>query len=60
MTSPELNLGTDLKAARRSFEVGSTAVADLAGPQRADLNVKFYQCPMAPVGKEARLDSTKD
>ncbi len=51
---PDLVLGTDLKAARRSFEVWSTAVADLVRPHREHLGVKIYQCPMAPVLKKGR------
>lgn len=46
-----LKSGPDLKAARRAFEVFSTAVADLA--KSAHLHhsgvVKIYQCPMSPV-----------
>ena len=46
---PALELGDSLKAARRSFEPWSTAVADLLKPQRAQLGLKIFQCPMAPV-----------
>jgi Cu(I)/Ag(I) efflux system membrane fusion protein len=46
---PKLDLGADLKSARRSFEPWSTAVADLLKPQRAHLGLKIFQCPMAPV-----------
>jgi membrane fusion protein, copper/silver efflux system len=46
-----LKPGPDLKAARRSYEVFSTAIADLA--KAAHLHhsgaVKIYQCPMSPV-----------
>lgn len=46
-----LKPGPDIKAARRSFEVFSTAIADLA--KAAHLHhsgaVKIYQCPMSPV-----------
>ena len=51
---PVLEKGADLKAARRSFEVWSTAVADLARPHREHLGFKVYQCPMAPVLKKGR------
>lgn len=51
---PQLEKGADLKAARRSFEVWSTAVADLARPHREHLGIKVYQCPMAPVLKKGR------
>jgi Cu(I)/Ag(I) efflux system membrane fusion protein len=46
---PKLDLGADLKSARRSFEPWSTAAADLLKPQRAHLGLKIFQCPMAPV-----------
>jgi hypothetical protein len=46
---PSITSGDSLKAARRSFEPWSTAVADLLAPQRAALGVKIFQCPMAPV-----------
>ncbi|HVS51629.1 MAG TPA: efflux RND transporter periplasmic adaptor subunit [Opitutaceae bacterium] len=46
---PKLELGSDLKTARRSFEPWSTAVADLLKPHRAQLGVKVFQCPMSPV-----------
>lgn len=46
---PKLELGDSLKAARRSFEPWSTAVADLLKPHRAQLGLKIFQCPMAPV-----------
>ncbi|MFT3783196.1 MAG: efflux RND transporter periplasmic adaptor subunit [Nibricoccus sp.] len=46
-----LKSGPDIKAARRAFEVFSTAVADLA--KNAHLHhsgaVKIFQCPMSPV-----------
>jgi Cu(I)/Ag(I) efflux system membrane fusion protein len=46
-----LKPGPDIQAARRSFEVFSTAIADLA--KAAHLHhsgaVKIYQCPMSPV-----------
>jgi Cu(I)/Ag(I) efflux system membrane fusion protein len=48
-TLPKLELGDSLKAARRSFEPWSTAVADLLKPHRAQLGLKIFQCPMAPV-----------
>jgi len=46
---PKLELGDSLKAARRSFEPWSTAVADLLKPHRAHLGLKIFQCPMTPV-----------
>lgn len=46
---PSLELGSDLKTARRSFEPWSTAVADLLRPQRATLGLKIFQCSMSPV-----------
>jgi Cu(I)/Ag(I) efflux system membrane fusion protein len=46
---PRLELGPDLKTARRSFEPWSTAVADLLRPQRATLGLKIFQCSMSPV-----------
>ena len=46
---PKLELGSDLKTARRSFEPWSTAVADLLKPHRAHLGLKIFQCPMSPV-----------
>ncbi len=46
---PKLTLGDSLKAARRSFEPWSTAVADVLKPQRTQLGLKIFQCPMAPV-----------
>jgi Cu(I)/Ag(I) efflux system membrane fusion protein len=46
---PALELGADLKSARRSFEPWSTAAADLLKPYRAQLGLKIFQCPMAPV-----------
>jgi len=49
LSLPALELGTSLKAARRSFEPWSTVVADLAKPHRAHLSVKVFQCPMTPV-----------
>jgi Cu(I)/Ag(I) efflux system membrane fusion protein len=51
---PPLELGTDLKSARRSFEPWSTAIADLLKPHRAQLGVKIFQCPMSPVLKKGR------
>ncbi|HEX2851678.1 MAG TPA: efflux RND transporter periplasmic adaptor subunit [Opitutaceae bacterium] len=51
---PILEKGADLKAARRSFEVWSTTVADLARPHREHLGIKVYECPMAPVLKKGR------
>lgn len=46
---PGLTAGDSIKAARRSFEPWSTAVADLLKPKRATLGLKIFQCPMAPV-----------
>ena len=46
---PQLELGTSLKTARRSFEPWSTAVADLLKPHRSHLGLKIFQCPMTPV-----------
>jgi Cu(I)/Ag(I) efflux system membrane fusion protein len=46
---PRLATGDALKAARRSFEPWSTAVADLLRPHRAALGLHVFQCPMAPV-----------
>lgn len=46
---PALEVGNDLKSARRSFEPWSTAVADLLKPHRAQLGLKIFQCPMTPV-----------
>jgi Cu(I)/Ag(I) efflux system membrane fusion protein len=46
---PKVELGDGLKAARRSFEPWSTAVADLLKPHKANLGIKVFQCPMAPV-----------
>lgn len=51
---PPLELGSDLKTARRSFEPWSTAVADLLKPHRAHLGVKIFQCPMSPVSHTGR------
>ena len=48
-TLPKLALGDSLKAARTSFEPWSTAVADVLKPHRAQLGLKIFQCPMAPV-----------
>jgi Cu(I)/Ag(I) efflux system membrane fusion protein len=48
-TLPRLEVGDALKAARRSFEPWSTAVADLLRPHGATLGVHVFQCPMAPV-----------
>ncbi len=53
-TLPPLELGDSLKAARRSFEPWSTAVADLLKPHRAHLGLKIFQCPMSPVLKKGR------
>ncbi len=46
---PSLQLGTDLKSARQSFEPWSTAVADLLKPYRTQLGLKIFQCPMTPI-----------
>ncbi|MSU48122.1 MAG: efflux RND transporter periplasmic adaptor subunit [Opitutus sp.] len=46
---PRLDLGDNLKSARRSFEPWSTAVADLLKPHKAHLGLKFFQCSMSPV-----------
>ncbi len=54
LSLPPLELGSSLKAARRSFEPWSTAVADLAKPHRAHLSVKVFQCPMTPVLGQGR------
>jgi Cu(I)/Ag(I) efflux system membrane fusion protein len=51
---PTLELGGDLKSARRSFEPWSTAVADLLKPHKAQLGLKIFQCPMAPVAGKGR------
>ena len=51
---PNLEPGTDLKSARRSFEPWSTAAADLLKPQRAQLGLKIFQCPMSPVSHTGR------
>lgn len=51
---PPLKLGTDLKSARASFEPWSTAVAALVFPQRAQLGLKIFQCPMSPVLQKGR------
>ncbi|HUR60255.1 MAG TPA: efflux RND transporter periplasmic adaptor subunit [Opitutaceae bacterium] len=51
---PPLEKGADLRAARRSFEVWSTAVADAARPHREHLGIKIFECPMAPVLKKGR------
>lgn len=51
---PALDPGTDLKSARTSFEPWSTAVADLVKPQRAQLGLKIFQCPMSPVSHTGR------
>jgi membrane fusion protein, copper/silver efflux system len=51
---PGLELGTDLKSARRSFEPWSTAVADLLKPHRDHLGLKIFQCPMSPVSHQGR------
>ena len=58
-TLPPLELGSDLKSARRSFEPWSTAAADLLRPHRAHLGLKIFECPMAPVlGKGRWLQRT--
>jgi Cu(I)/Ag(I) efflux system membrane fusion protein len=46
---PKLEPGDSLQAARRSFEPWSTAVADVLKPQRGQLGLKIFQCPMTPV-----------
>ena len=46
---PKLELGADLRSARRSFEPWSTAAADLLKPHRAHLGFKIFECPMAPI-----------
>ncbi|MEO6568127.1 MAG: efflux RND transporter periplasmic adaptor subunit, partial [Opitutaceae bacterium] len=51
---PRIELGTDLKSARRSFEPWSTAAADLLKPHRAHLGLKIFQCPMSPVSRSGR------
>jgi Cu(I)/Ag(I) efflux system membrane fusion protein len=51
---PKLEVGENLKSARQSFEPWSTAVADLLRPHRAELGLKVFQCPMAPVGGNGR------
>lgn len=51
---PALVVGTDLKSGRRSFEVWSTATADMLKPHRAALGLKVFQCPMAPVVGKGR------
>jgi Cu(I)/Ag(I) efflux system membrane fusion protein len=51
---PPLEKGADLRAARRSYEVWSTAVADAARPHREHLGIKIFECPMAPVLKKGR------
>jgi Cu(I)/Ag(I) efflux system membrane fusion protein len=51
---PRVEVGDALKAARRSFEPWSTAVADLLKPQRVQLGLKIFQCPMAPVLGQGR------
>ena len=51
---PKLELGDSLKAARRSFEPWSTAVADMLRPARAELGLKIFECPMAPVAGKGR------
>jgi Cu(I)/Ag(I) efflux system membrane fusion protein len=48
---PRLQIGEDLKAARRSFEPWSTAVADLLRPRRSELGLKIFECPMTPRGR---------
>jgi Cu(I)/Ag(I) efflux system membrane fusion protein len=54
LTLPTLEVGDNLKAARRSFEPWSTAVADLLKPQRTRLGLKIFQCPMTPVLGQGR------
>lgn len=54
LTLPKLTVGADLASARRSFEVWSTAAADLVLPQRERLGARIFQCPMAPVLKRGR------
>lgn len=51
---PALQPGTNLKSARASFEPWSTAVADLLRPQRAQLGLRVFQCPMSPVLQKGR------
>ena len=51
---PVLQQGTDLKSARASFEPWSTAVADYLRPQRAQLGLRIFQCPMSPVLQKGR------
>jgi Cu(I)/Ag(I) efflux system membrane fusion protein len=51
---PKLEVGENLKAARRSFEPWSTAVADLLKPHKAHLGLKVFQCPMSPVVGKGR------
>jgi Cu(I)/Ag(I) efflux system membrane fusion protein len=51
---PALQKGTDLKSARASFEPWSTAVADFFRPQRAQLGLRIFQCPMSPVLQKGR------
>lgn len=51
---PRLEPGADLKAARRSFEPWSTAVADQVRPHRTELGLTVYQCPMSPVVGKGR------
>lgn len=54
LTLPKLAVGQDLASARRSFEVWSTAAADLVLPHREHLGARVFQCPMAPVLKRGR------
>jgi Cu(I)/Ag(I) efflux system membrane fusion protein len=51
---PKLVLGTNLKAARDSFEPWSTRAADLLKPHRAHLGLKVFECTMAPVVGKGR------
>jgi len=46
---PAIAVGEDLVAARRSFEPWSTRVTELLSPQRAQLGLKIFHCPMSPV-----------
>lgn len=51
---PKFELGDNLRAARRSFEPWSTAVADLLKPHREHLGLKIFQCPMTPILGQGR------
>ncbi|MDR2755471.1 MAG: efflux RND transporter periplasmic adaptor subunit [Planctomycetaceae bacterium] len=47
--------GTDLKEARRPFEIFSNAVADIVRTQpKSERQAKIFQCPMSPVLGTAR------